>query len=98
LEHVDQFILHCGEASANDALKLKMFPLYLSGTAFTWFTSLAHNSIFTLAQLDQKFYEYFYSSDIELRCHILLQLRKNIMSMSSITLGGLGILEISVLI
>jgi hypothetical protein len=46
LEHVGQFILQCGEASANDTLKLRMFPLSLSGTAFTWFTSLAPNSIF----------------------------------------------------
>jgi hypothetical protein len=52
LEHVSQFILQCGEASANDALKLRMFPLSLSGTAFTWFTSLAPNSIFTWAQLE----------------------------------------------
>jgi hypothetical protein len=34
LEHLGQFILQCGEASANDALKLRMFPLSLSGTAF----------------------------------------------------------------
>jgi hypothetical protein len=47
LEHVGQFILQCGEASSNDALKLRMFPLSLSSTAFTWFTSLAPNSIFT---------------------------------------------------
>jgi hypothetical protein len=47
LEHVGQFILQCGEASANDALKLRMFSLLLSDTAFTWFTSLAPNSIFT---------------------------------------------------
>jgi hypothetical protein len=67
LEHVSQFILQCGEASANDALKLKMFPLSLSGTAFTWFTSLAPNSIFTWAQLEQKFHEYFYSGDTMLR-------------------------------
>jgi hypothetical protein len=33
LEHVGQFILQCGEASANDALKLRMFLLSLSGTA-----------------------------------------------------------------
>jgi hypothetical protein len=32
LEHIDQFILQCGEASANDTLKLKMFPLSLSST------------------------------------------------------------------
>jgi hypothetical protein len=43
LEHVDQFILQCDEATANDALKLRMFPLFLFGTVFTWFTSLAPN-------------------------------------------------------
>jgi hypothetical protein len=67
LEHVGQSILQCGEASANDALKLKMFPLCLSGTTFTWFTSLAPNSILTWAQLEHKFYEYFYSGDTKLR-------------------------------
>jgi hypothetical protein len=44
-----------------------MFPLSLSSTVFTWFTSLASNSIFNWAQLEQKFHEYFYYSDIELR-------------------------------
>jgi hypothetical protein len=34
-KHVGQFILQCGEASANDALKLRMFSLSLSGTNFT---------------------------------------------------------------
>jgi hypothetical protein len=52
LEHIGQFILQCGEASANDALKLRIFSLSLSGTAFTWFTSLAPNSVFTWAQLE----------------------------------------------
>jgi hypothetical protein len=55
------------DASANDMLKLRMLPLSLSSTAFTWFTSLAPNSIFTWAQLEQKFHEYFYSGDTELR-------------------------------
>jgi hypothetical protein len=44
-----------------------MFPLSPSGTAFTWFTSLAPNSIFTWAQLEEKFYEYFSSGVTELR-------------------------------
>jgi hypothetical protein len=34
-EHVGQFILQCDEASANDALKLRMFTLSLFGTDFT---------------------------------------------------------------
>jgi hypothetical protein len=76
LEHVDQFILQCGESSANDALKLRMFPLSLSGTAFTWFTSLPPNSIFTWVQLEQKFYECFYSSDTELRLSHLTAIKQ----------------------
>jgi hypothetical protein len=52
LEYVSQFILQCGKASANDTLKLRMFPLFLYVTAFTWFTSLAPNSIFTWAQIE----------------------------------------------
>jgi hypothetical protein len=76
LEHVGQFILQCGEASANDAIKLRLFPLSLSGMAFTWFTSLAPNSIFTWAQLEQKFHEYFYSDDIELRLSHLTAIKQ----------------------
>jgi hypothetical protein len=67
LEHDGQFILQCDEASANDTLKLRMFHLSLFGTAFTWFTFLPPNSIFTWDQLEQKFYEYFYSGDTKLR-------------------------------
>jgi hypothetical protein len=55
LENVGQFILQCGEPSANDMLKLRIFPLSLSDTAFTWFTSLDPNSIFTWVQLEQNF-------------------------------------------
>jgi hypothetical protein len=55
LEHISQFILQCGDASSNDTLKLRIFPLSLFGTVFTWFTSLAPNTIFTWAQLEQKF-------------------------------------------
>jgi hypothetical protein len=47
LEYVSKFILQYGEASANDALKMRIFPLSLSVTVFTCFTSQAHNSIFT---------------------------------------------------
>jgi hypothetical protein len=49
----------------------------LFGTAFTWFTSLAPNSIFTWAQLEQKFHEYFYSGDIELRMSHFTAIKQN---------------------
>jgi hypothetical protein len=75
-----------------------MFPLSLSGTTFICFTSLAPNSIFTWAQLEQKFNEYFYSGDIELIFSHLVPLYKSIMSLPLITLGGLEILGINALI
>jgi hypothetical protein len=53
-----------------------MFCLSLSDTAFTWFTSLAPNSMFTWAQLEQKFHEYFYSGDTELRLSHLTAIKQ----------------------
>jgi hypothetical protein len=76
LEHVGQFIFQYGEASANDTLKLRIFPLSLYDTAFTWFNSIAHNSIFTWAQLEQKFHEYFYSDDTEIGLSYLTAIKQ----------------------
>jgi hypothetical protein len=53
-----------------------MFPLSLSVTAFTWFTSLAPNSVFTWAQLEQKIHEYFYSDDTEFRLSHLTTIKQ----------------------
>jgi hypothetical protein len=63
-------------ASAKNALKLRMFPLSLFGTAFTYFTSLAPNSVFTWAQLEQKIHECFYSGDTELRLSHLTAIKQ----------------------
>jgi hypothetical protein len=53
-----------------------MFPLSLSDTTFTWFTSLAPNSIFTWPQLEQKFHKYFYFEDAELRLSHLTAIKQ----------------------
>jgi hypothetical protein len=53
-----------------------MFPLSLSGIAFTWFTSLAPNYVFTWAQLEQKFHKYFYSSETEHRLSHLTTIKQ----------------------
>lgn len=58
-EHIGQFLAQCSEIGQSDVHKVRLFPLSLSGNAFTWFTSLAPNSVFTWAQLEQKFHEYF---------------------------------------
>ena len=43
-----------------DHLKTRMFPLSLSGTAFSWFSALAPNSVQTWSQLERKFHEHFF--------------------------------------
>lgn len=74
-KHIGQFLAQCGEASTNDVLKLCLFSFSLSGTAFTWFTSLPVNSIHTWAQLEQKFYDYFYTGETEFRLSGLTSVR-----------------------
>ncbi len=74
-EHVGQFLAQCGRASNMDTCKLRLFFLSLSGTAFTWFTSLPANSIYTWAQLEQKFHDYFCTSRTELRLSDLTSVR-----------------------
>ena len=36
-EHVSQYLAQLGEASTIDPLKVRLFPLSLTGTAFSWF-------------------------------------------------------------
>nr|ABA97980.1 retrotransposon protein, putative, unclassified [Oryza sativa Japonica Group] len=60
-EHISRFLAQCGEASAIDALKVRLFRLSLSGSAFTWFSSLPYGSINSWADLEKQFHSYFYS-------------------------------------
>src|SRR6185437_9028575 len=60
VEHINRFIMQCGEAAQNDALKVLLFSMSLSGSAFTWFTMLLANSILFLADLEKQFHQFFY--------------------------------------
>jgi hypothetical protein len=53
VEHVNRFIMQCGEVAQNDALKVHLFSMSLSGSAFTWFTTLPANSILFWADLEK---------------------------------------------
>ena len=55
-EHVSQYVLQLGEAGFNDALRVRLFSLSLTRTAFSWFSSLAPNSIHNWNQLEHKFH------------------------------------------
>ena len=44
-----------------DVIKLRVFPLSLTGEAAIWFTELPYNSIYTWDKLRDVFVEWYYS-------------------------------------
>ena len=44
-EHINQYVAQLGEASSSNALQVRLFSLSLTGTAFSWFSSLPPNSV-----------------------------------------------------
>jgi hypothetical protein len=44
-EHIRQYTAQLGEAGTFNALKVRLFSLSLTRTAFAWFSSLAPGSI-----------------------------------------------------
>jgi hypothetical protein len=67
IEHISMFLTQLGEASAYDFIKVQNFSLSLTGIAFAWFTSLPACSIDSWAELEEKFYSYFYTGIHETR-------------------------------
>jgi hypothetical protein len=45
VEHIARYLIELGEASADEAFRIRYFPLSLIGPAFTWFASLPAQSI-----------------------------------------------------
>ena len=59
-EHINQYVAQLGEASSSNALRVCLFSLSLTGTAFSWFSSLSPNLVRTWNELEQKFHDHFY--------------------------------------
>ena len=51
IEHVSWYLTQLGEASIEEAHRVRFFSLSLLGLAFTWFSSLPVNSIVNWADL-----------------------------------------------
>ena len=73
---MNQYILQLGEASFNDALRVRLFSLSLTGTTFSWFSSLAPNSIHNWNQLEHKFHDHFFSGETEAKLSDLTSVRQ----------------------
>ena len=57
---------------------MRLFPLSLSGAAFTWFISLPLNLVNTWADLEQKFHDYFFNGETELKLSHLTLVKQKI--------------------
>jgi hypothetical protein len=74
---VNQYLAQIEEASLVDVLKVDLFSLSLTSTAFSCVFSLFSNSIYSWKQLEHIFHVNFYSVDNELKLSDLThQLRK----------------------
>ena len=76
IEHVNRYLIQCGEAATVDALRVRLFSSSLSGSAFAWFTSLPANSIITWADLERQFHKYFFVGLHEMKLTDLTRLRQ----------------------
>ena len=76
MKHVNRFLLQLGEAGNQDALRVRLFSLYLSGSAFAWFTTLPANSILYWADLERQFHQFFFSGVTDLKLTDLTGLRQ----------------------
>ena len=65
------------EAGLNDALRVRLFSLSLTRTAFSWFSSLAPGSILNWNQLERKFHDLFFSGEAEVRLLDLTSVKQN---------------------
>jgi hypothetical protein len=61
VEHIARYLMQLGEASANEAFRVRYCPLSLTGSAFQWFTSLSPQPIGTWRELEQKFHAHYFS-------------------------------------
>lgn len=72
IEHISRFLVQCGEASVNEALKVKLFPLSLTRSAFAWFSYSPPNSIRSWADLERQFHKHFFVGIDEMKLSDLI--------------------------
>jgi hypothetical protein len=76
VEHIAWYLMQLGQASADEAFRIRYFPLSLTGPAFTWFTSLPAHSICSWNDLEQKYHAHYFISSNEKKLIDLTTLRQ----------------------
>ncbi|XP_065877525.1 uncharacterized protein [Euphorbia lathyris] len=68
LEHVARFTIQCGELANYpnfNHLKLRLFPNFLTGPAFTWYATLPRDSIHGWQDMERQFHTQFLRAEPE---------------------------------
>jgi hypothetical protein len=76
VEHIAWYLMQLGEASADEAFRIRYFPLSLTGPVFTWFSSLPAHSICSWKDLEQKFHVHYFTGSNEKKLIDLTTLRQ----------------------
>jgi hypothetical protein len=74
--HIARYLMQLGEASADEAFRIRYFPLALTGPTFTWFTSFPAQSICSWKDLEQKFHAHYFIGSNEKKLIDLTTLRQ----------------------
>jgi len=90
MEHVNRFIIQCGEAANRYELRVHLFSSSLSGSAFTWFISLPPNSVITWADLEKQFHKYFILESMRRRSPIWSNSSNAMMNRLKVLYRGYG--------
>jgi hypothetical protein len=76
VEHIARYLMQLGEASADEAFRIRYFPLSLTGPTFTWFASLPAQSICSWKDLEHKFHAHYFIGSNEKKLIDLTTLRQ----------------------
>jgi hypothetical protein len=76
VEHIARYLMQLGEASTDEAFRIRYFPLSLTGPAFTWFTFSPAQSICSRKDLEQKFHAHYFIGSNEKKLIDLTTLRQ----------------------
>jgi hypothetical protein len=76
VEHIARYLMQLGEASTDEAFRIRYFPLSLTGPTFTWFASLPAQSNCSWKDLEQKFHAHYFIGSNEKKLIDLTTLRQ----------------------
>jgi hypothetical protein len=76
VEHIARYLMQLGEALADEAFRIRYFPLSLTGPTFTWFASLPAQSICSWKDLEQKIHAHYFIGSNEKKLIDLTTLRQ----------------------